>query len=226
MSYKTDSISEIGLQFFGKISSSNFHEIKNVLAIINETAGLLEDFSLMAEQGVPVGPERMKDLSSKIMKQVRRADGIVRSINRFSHSVDKPTDQVDIAEFLTFMIGLSERFAAMQGVTLKAQPSDIPLLITTAPFLLENFVWLCLDFAMKVAGAGKTVGLAAEKAENNGVRIRFTNLDGLTESLISTFPKEREKALPDALQAEITTDIGAKEMILRLPGDITVNSNQ
>ncbi len=218
MTCKTDIIGEIGLQFFGKMSSSNFHEIKNVLAIINETAGLLEDFS---EKGIPADPERLRSLALKIMKQVQRADGIVKTINRFSHSVDRPTDKVNIADFLTFMVGLSERFAMMRGVALKPQPPDTPLLITTAPFLLENLVWLCLDFAMDAAGSGKTVGMSAEKAENNGVRIRFTNLDGLTGSMINTFPTEREKALTDALRAEIINDIGAKEIILRLPCDIS-----
>ncbi len=224
MACKTDVIGEIGLQFFGKMSSSNFHEIKNVLAIINETAGLLEDFSLIAEKGIPLDPERLKVLAWKIMKQVQRADGIVRTINRFSHSVDRPTDQVNIADFLTFMVGLSERFAAMRGVTLKPQPPETPLLITTAPFLLENLVWLCLDFAMDAAGAGKTVGLSAEKAENNAVCICFTHLDGLTGSMIDSFPKEREKALPDALKAVIIVYPDAKKMILTLPCDLTANS--
>ena len=38
-----DSIGGSGLQFFGKVSASISHELKNVLAIINENAGLLED---------------------------------------------------------------------------------------------------------------------------------------------------------------------------------------
>lgn len=225
MSYKTDVIGEMGLQFFGKVSSSNFHEIKNVLAIINESAGLLEDFSFLAEKGTPVDGERLGSLASKIMKQVRRADGIIKNINRFSHSVDRSTDQVDMGEFLTFIIGLSERFATMRGVTLKPQMPDTPLLITTAPFRLENLVWLCLDFAMDVSGEEKTVELIAEKTEDSGVQIRFANLNGLTDSLADTFPKEREKALPKAINAQIITDAGAKEIILRLPGDITGNSN-
>ena len=35
-----------GIQFFGKMAASISHEIKNVLAIINENAGLLEDICL------------------------------------------------------------------------------------------------------------------------------------------------------------------------------------
>ena len=51
MDQKPENTSEMGLQFFGRMSASISHEIKNVLAIINENAGLLEDFSLMADRG-------------------------------------------------------------------------------------------------------------------------------------------------------------------------------
>ena len=59
-----------GILFFGKVSASVSHEIKNVLAIINESAGLLEDFSLMAEQGIALDPVRLRTLSENIRKQV------------------------------------------------------------------------------------------------------------------------------------------------------------
>jgi hypothetical protein len=42
------------------MTASISHEIKNVMAIINESAGLLEDYSLMAEKGMPIDPERLK----------------------------------------------------------------------------------------------------------------------------------------------------------------------
>jgi hypothetical protein len=39
------------LAFFGKINASISHELKNVMAIISETAGLLKDLSDMAATG-------------------------------------------------------------------------------------------------------------------------------------------------------------------------------
>jgi hypothetical protein len=56
MREKLDPIAETGLQFYGKITASVSHEIKNVLAIINENAGLLEDFTFMADRGKPIDP--------------------------------------------------------------------------------------------------------------------------------------------------------------------------
>ncbi|MCP3901564.1 MAG: sensor histidine kinase, partial [Desulfobacteraceae bacterium] len=37
--------------FFGKITASITHEIQNVLAIIKENAGLMEDFLLINQSG-------------------------------------------------------------------------------------------------------------------------------------------------------------------------------
>ena len=39
-------IGETGLRFFGKINSSISHEMRNVLAIINENAGLMKDLMM------------------------------------------------------------------------------------------------------------------------------------------------------------------------------------
>ena len=49
MGAKLETAAETGLQFFGKMTASISHEIKNVLAIINENAGLLEDLALLSD---------------------------------------------------------------------------------------------------------------------------------------------------------------------------------
>ena len=72
MGLKPNIIAETGLQFFGRISASISHEIKNVLAIVNENAGLLEDYSIMAEGGMPLDPARLKKMASTVMKAPER----------------------------------------------------------------------------------------------------------------------------------------------------------
>ena len=57
---------EIGLAYVGAMSASISHELKNVLAVIHENAGLLEDLSLRADQGVPLEPERLKTICGRI----------------------------------------------------------------------------------------------------------------------------------------------------------------
>jgi signal transduction histidine kinase len=215
MSRRCDIVGETGLQFYGKICASLSHEIKNALAIINEDAGLLNDFAALADQGRPMDPERVKTLAGKVMEQTRRADGIVGNMNSFAHSVDSTVDTVELGTILELVVALAGRFASMRGVALEQKSATTRVVIDADPFFLENLVWLCLDFAMDSAGEGKTVGLEAEETDK-GARIRFTRLQGLSERQTEVFPGEREKALMDALEAKLTVDVGAGELVLTM----------
>ena len=207
--------SQAGLQFFGKISASISHELKNVLAIINENAGLLEDFTLMADRGVPFDPARLRTMAQAVKKQIGRADAIISNMNRFAHSTDQTITTVDLAQTIEIVLAVTARFAVMRGIQIDWQLPENPVALRTAPFLLMNLVWLCLEFSMSAGGDEKQVELVAEETEG-GVRIRFRRLAGLTEALLETFPSEPEKILLEALGADLTTEPERKEMVLHL----------
>ena len=210
---------ETALRFFGKMSASISHEIKNVLAIINENAGLLEDYNLMSEKGIPIDPERLKTLAQTVMRQIQRADVIAKNMNEFGHSVDEVKNSIDLREILELMAALSSRFAAMRGVELDLISSSSSVSILSSPFFLENLIWLVLDFAMGVAGNGKTVGLIAEKT-GEGARIIFTQLGALDKTQKDEFPTERERALLRILNGKISIDRGEGQISIDLPADI------
>jgi len=208
-------IGETGLKFFGKISASISHEIRNALAIINESAGLLKDLATLGDGEKSLDPERIASLAQQVMRQIRRADGIIDNMNAFAHSVDEPIKQVDLKETVNLMSALCQRFATLRMVKLAVEDDGGSAVIFTNPFLLENLIWLCLDFAMQAVGEGKTVLLTTEGAEKD-VRLKFGKLEGLGSVLSETFPGPREKALLEALAAEMTVDVGAGELVLVL----------
>jgi signal transduction histidine kinase len=207
------------LRFFGNINASISHEINNVLAIINENAGLLQDFTLMADKGIPLDPKRLNSLAEKIIQQIRRAEGIVKNMNRFAHSVDESVKSINLRDIVEFVAALSGRFASMRGVTVKPKPSADPVTITTNPFFLENLIYLCLDFAMDAAGPGNTIDIIAVKTET-GTQVRFAQLADLAKAPADKFPSEREKALLDALKADLVVDAGVGELVINLPRGI------
>jgi len=215
---KYNIISESGLEFFGLISASVSHDIKNILAIINEKAGLIDDFILMSEKGSPLNPERIKIIIENITKQVQRANGIVNNINKFAHSVDNYVEIVELNEILNLVIKLSSRLIAMRNVNLEIRHTEEMVNIRTSPFFLKNLIWLCLDFALNAAGSSKTIGINAIRLEKTA-KIQFNQLDNLT-SVSMTFPTEKETALLNILHADLTTDQQAKELLITLPGDI------
>jgi signal transduction histidine kinase len=214
-----DVIGEQGLQFFGKMSATISHEINNALAIINENAGLMQDFTLMVDKGMPLDPERLNSLAGKVIQQVRRAEEIVKNMNGFAHSVDESVKSIDLGNVVGLMVTLSGRLASMRGVTVEPKPASVPVTIITNPFLLENLIWLCLDFAMDGAGVGNTINIITVKTEN-GAQIRFMQVKDPAKAPLDKFPTDREKALLDLLKADLSADAGVGEIVITLPRDI------
>jgi signal transduction histidine kinase len=219
MSAKIEIVTESGPQFFGKMTASISHEIKNVLAIINENAGLLEDLALMADGGAEIDPQRLQNMSSAVMKQVRRADAIMKNMNRLAHSVDESIKTIEINDLLELLVALSNRFASTRGVGIQLKRTESPLKLRTAPFFFMNLLWLCLDFAMDAAGEEKSVELVPRKTET-GVEVFFKRLGGLAGAPLKQFPAEPEKGLCDLLSAELEVSTGNREIVVRMAEDI------
>lgn len=213
MSCDSTATGQEGLKFFGKMSASISHEIKNVLAIINENAGLLEDLTLMADKGTPLDIDRLKNISQMIAKQIRRADSIVKNMNAFAHSADEPVKTVELNDILALMVTLSERLASMRGVKLEHQESQGPVSITTNPFVLENTLWLTLDFAMNAVDSGKTLRLSAEKSDNS-IEIRFKGLRDFSGMDVEQFPGTVLHAMLHSLKADISVRTESEELAI------------
>ena len=110
------------LAFFGKIAAGVTHELKNVLAIINESNGLMDDlFEMLGDVPFP-HREKFQRSVKKIEEQVRRGVEITSGFNRFAHSIDYPGADVDLNSIVTQTVSLARRFAALQNVELKRNP--------------------------------------------------------------------------------------------------------
>jgi ActR/RegA family two-component response regulator len=216
MTDKKDIVAEAGLQFFSKASVSISHELKRTLATINESVGLMEDFLLLADRGISLDTERFKSLAKKLKTLVRRADGCTQNMSKLAHSMDKAVKGINLDEVLAFVVELSKGIAFMHGVTLAVKSSDSPVSIGTSPFLLQNLMSLCMDFAIHTAGRDKTITLQVTEADGSAA-IRFTHLQGLSETLAKKFPTKIESALLRDLNAEVVTDPKAKELLIKLP---------
>ncbi|MBF0119344.1 MAG: HAMP domain-containing histidine kinase [Desulfobacterales bacterium] len=213
-------VGEIGLKFFGKISASISHEIKNIMAIINENAGLIEDLTLMSEKGIPIDPERLKNISAKIIKQVARADTILKNMNKFAHSIDEPFGQIELGELISLVCGLSARFASMKGVNVEVNNIKTPIIIITNPFFMQTIIFRCINFTMDNCEKGKTVFITS-KDNGNSATIAFGKLREFFESKENlNFPQKEEKILLNALKSEMILSLDTKELILNIPKDI------
>lgn len=195
-------LAQTGLQFFGRMSASVTHEIKNALAIINENAGLLEDIVRMAEKGADASPERLQRLARTLGAQVGRADAVVQMMNHFSHSIDRFVEPVDLATVAADACGLFGRLLEMRGITLETAEPPTPVVVSTSRFYLQNLLWCCLERVDGERSDNRTVTLAPGAA-NGAAWIRMAGLDDADNTAFDSFPSPQENVLLDVLGVRI-----------------------
>jgi signal transduction histidine kinase len=205
-----------GARFFGEISASISHELKNVLAIINENAGLLQDIVMMNEKGMPISPERLSRLAQAIVRQVARGDRIVKDMNRFAHSSDHPNESVDVGAVLHFIADIAARLISLKGKAPHIETPATPVTAVTNRFFLENMVWACLSRAMDSCIPDQAISMVAESIRNKA-RIRFSglSLDALAKG--PGFPSTRDTLVARLLGAQLSVDDEKGEISLILP---------
>ncbi len=215
MNQKAQIFNDKGLRFFGKVTASVTHDIKNALATINENAGLMTDYIAMAARGRPLDPEQLNRLSVRIMDQVKRADTLLKTMNHFAHSVDDPIKTVNLSEMLQMFALLSVRLAAQRGITVNIGGRPESINIQTSPFLLLNALFLCLEFAMQAAGRGQCIELKPEKTDT-GTRIYFSPLPGIDRMSNDSWPSSQVPELLETLTADFIIDTEAESAALDL----------
>jgi hypothetical protein len=161
----------ICIQVFAKISAAISHEIKNTLSIINENAGLLNDYAQMAEQtgGLPL--DRILSITEAIEKQVVRSNIIMKNLNRFAHSGDTSLAQANLKETLSLVIELSSRQAAMKEIGIMLEcPPDIA--VFTHLISLESLIYMTLLTFYDDCEAESALTVQGIK-ENTNISIHF-----------------------------------------------------
>lgn len=134
------------LQFFGRITAGVTHELNNVIAIIRELSGLMDDLMIGAEQSGRVNTEKFKSIINRISDQTVRGEEIVKRLNRFAHSVDVPERDINILETLRDVCALSQRFASVKNIEIILQDAEESGCVTTNPYLFQLAVFSCIDF--------------------------------------------------------------------------------
>jgi len=215
MSTNQDATSTLGLSFVGSMTASISHELKNVLAIVNENAGLLEDLALLAEKGRPLSSERLKTMSGNIRRQVQRADDIILRLNRFAHSTHEPTASIELGEVFEFTAALVARLATMRSVTVTVV-MDAPVVVPLRPFVLENLLWLCLKNIFAVTQGERAVRLGAQSSDGQVV-ITLDPGEGLPLTDIEAQVVSEGQALLAALRSEVSVDHEHHLLRLSLP---------
>jgi signal transduction histidine kinase len=206
-------IAHQGFLFSGTVSAAVTHEIRNKLAIVNEKAGLLEDFAEMFVRGRPFDPEQLRAQARGIRDQVRQADEVVGRLNRFAHSADHPLLRTDAAQLVALVLELTARTARTAGVRLELPQPAEPAYLTTFPFLFEHLVFQCVGLGLACPNETREVGVTVE-AGAEAVRVYFTDLSRADDQLAALKATAGTAALLAAVRASLETASDGTELVL------------
>lgn len=151
-------------RFFGQVTASVTHEVKNHLALINEYNGLAGDLLAAHARGRPLDLERLTGLCQEVRRQVREGGEVVGQLNRFAHSVDAAREEMDLAELLTTFVALSRRRAQHHRMELALRPAEATVRLTTQPFLLLQACSVLLEAALRDCPDGGRLEIGQELA--------------------------------------------------------------
>ncbi len=194
---ENDILTQEGFHFFGKMSASATHEIKNTLAIINENIGLMDDLSMMAQDGM-LSIEQINRVSKNIKNQVQRSNNILQKLNKFSHSVDLSKQMADVETTVKFTLELASRLIEMYEVTIKIIPAPSHIGVNANQFFLENMIWKAVEAACQGAHQEKKVTVSFKQdSETLSVWFSMGSIDdGFMDNL---FMADEDKALIEYL---------------------------
>jgi len=196
------------LAFFGKIGADVTHEMRNVLSIVGENAGLLDDQLALAENGKPLDHEKLKQLSARITRQVARGTRIMERFSRFAHAADEEAASSDMTAITETVAAMAQRHVVLAGCRLEADLPDEAIHVTANPFSLQHAVFSAIELILdslengqvvtiKLAGRGAAAVMSVSGSVTGGGELsgRISRLSAVINELEGSVETSRENGV-------------------------------
>jgi C4-dicarboxylate-specific signal transduction histidine kinase len=205
-------LSERSLAFFGAITASVSHELNNVVSIIEQTAGLLDDLLYGAKEGRPIENERLQRIADGINQQTARGVQIIGRFNFFAHTVDHPATDFELNKTLDNLVGLCGRFADMRQVKLESRLKTDEIGMKGNPFNVQQVIFLYIKRMLSAAQRDDTIAVSCG-ADGDSATV---TIEGAAAEPEEGFDTGVVELLTGRLGASLTTRNEGERLIVRL----------
>ncbi len=195
------------LAFFGRVTASTTHQINNVLTIVAELGGLIDDLVRLEAEGRPLSGEKLADIAARIQRHVDRGVGYVERLNAFAHAVDSPEETVDAGRAIAGLTALASRLAELRRSRLVCRVPEAPLPLRTRPFRLLRLVHLGIEAALAGAERGREVTVAARPGAA-GLEVEIASSEALDRTDETAALLDRGRGLAAELSGELRVAAG------------------
>ena len=151
---------EAELASFSKIGADVSHEMRNVLAVIGEYAGLMEDTLGLAGRFRKPDCGKLEQLCAKIAVKVRTGTETMERFSHLAHAAEDRTDVCDLAAVTNNMAALARRRATLTGCAIETELPAEAVTIEAHPFVAQHLVFAALELLLDSVEQGACVRIA------------------------------------------------------------------
>ncbi len=207
------------LAFFGAVTASVTHELNNVMSIINELIGVIDDMVYATNDNVVIDPVRLKRLHERLSVQENRGESIIKRMNKFAHTTDDELCEFVVTDILINLVELSKRFADLKKVELSIIVDEIipddKMKVVSNPFDFQLIVFLSIAYLLELSSEGSEISvLTIFENDLPGVLIKGSEIN-----IEKIDPKIEESLLKisESLNSVLSIDTkNANELIFRI----------
>jgi C4-dicarboxylate-specific signal transduction histidine kinase len=145
--------------FIGLITAGATHELRNVLAIVKESSGLIADIINSTDRSGTSKPEKLMRATGRIEAQIKRGSELLTSLNRFAHSLDHAEDEIDLDEAAQQIPFLCQRVARRGRHQLQVLPGDQGQRVVVNLLRLQMALYAAVECCLEQLPEGGTLNL-------------------------------------------------------------------
>lgn len=217
MDRKQDLFNYESLAFFGSVNASISHELKNIMAIISETAGLLSDLSEMAKGGTPIEPDMLTSSTESIIEEIQRGFTTIRQMNRFSHSVDAAVGSINLMEILDLVNNLCGYLSFAGKMNIHPVGGVTTPIVLTSPFILQAIIYQTVVQTFQNTGPVGELDVSVQSRDDSTWKIFF---NGFSIKELESFPGDRINRMAASIGVSIHWNRAADRMEIDVPFSI------
>jgi C4-dicarboxylate-specific signal transduction histidine kinase len=173
-----------GAAFVAEVAAGTTHEIRNILAIVKESAGLIEDLIYAFNKRGSLDQEKLTRSLGRIDAQIARGTEILSNLNRFAHSLDDAQDEIDVTREIQQVASLCQFRARRKRHLLQVQPGDHDLKVVVDPFRFQMSLFAAVGCCLEQLPEGSTVSIGTDRKSDRPT-VEFTGQGG-DEAMLPT----------------------------------------
>lgn len=145
---KEDGLRSLQLEALGRLLAGFSHELKNHLAIIKESNGLIDDKLAMGSIKDKALAEKFKKIVTTIEKRVNLAAIMAQHLNSFSHRMDTPFSLFHVNEAISEELAFLYRFARLKNIDVATELQDNLPPVYSNPSLFQFIFFEIFNYAL------------------------------------------------------------------------------